>query len=95
MPANYVLSQPYIHSDGYLRIALKNNSSLAVTGVKVQLAQMADSSQAARVTTLRGSYRLSPGQEMSIETHIGPFASAAASSGYRTRVVAATPGVQP
>jgi predicted Zn-dependent protease len=92
MPGKYVLSKAYIHSDGFLRIALKNNSTIPVTGVKVQLAKMQDRNRVEQVTTLRRSYNLAPGEEISITTRVGPFDSAAAANAYRTKVVAAQPG---
>jgi predicted Zn-dependent protease len=91
MPGKYVLSRPYVHSSGYLRVAVKNNSPVAVAAVKVQLAKMEAGDRVGQVTTLRGSYHLEPGQEISINIRIGPFENAAAASAYRTRVIKATP----
>lgn len=95
MPAKYVLSKPYIHTSGYLQVRIKNNSPVAVTGVKVQLAKLAAGNRVGQATTLRGSYQLEPGQEIAIKTRIGPYDNAAAASAYRSRVVQATPAARP
>lgn len=95
MPAKYVLSKPYIHANGYLQVGVKNNSPVAVTGVKVQLAKIEAGNRVGQVTTLRGSYNLEPGQEISIKTRIGPHANAAAANVYRSKVVQAIPAAPP
>jgi len=91
MPDKYILSQPYVDRKGMLRVALKNNSGVAVTGVKVQIAQLVSRTTLSRAQTLRGTYKLSPNQEISIKTGIGPFDSANAANGYRTKVAQARP----
>ena len=75
----------------HLGVAVKNNSPVAATAVKVPLAKIEAGNRVGQVTTLRGSYHLEPGQEISINTRIGPFGNAAAASIYRTRVIKATP----
>jgi predicted Zn-dependent protease len=90
-PAKYVLSEPYIASNGYLKVAVKNSSNIYVEGVKVQLEQLQNSGEMRQVLTLRGSYTLSPGQEISIKTTIGPFDSTAAADYFRSQVSAARP----
>lgn len=90
-PGKYVLSKPYIDSSGYLRVAVKNSSPVAVSSVKVQLAKVDAGNRVGQATTLRGSYRLQPGQEISINTRIGPYDNAAAANAYRARVVKAIP----
>lgn len=91
MPDKYILSKPYVDRKGMLIVAIKNNSGIAVTGVKVQLAQLTSRTSVGRAQTLRGSYKLNPGQERTIKTGIGPFESTAAANNYRSKVSAARP----
>ncbi|MFK8050731.1 MAG: M48 family metalloprotease [Halioglobus sp.] len=91
MPDKYILSKTYIDRNGMLRVAVKNNSGIAVSGVRVQLAQLTSRTSMGRAQNLRGSYNLKPGQEISIKTGVGPFESAAAANNYRARVAAARP----
>ena len=91
MPDKYVLSKAYVSKSGYLSVAIKNNSNIAVTGVKVQLAKMVDRYTVGQTKVLRGSYRLNPGEEISIKTGIGPFETAAAANAYRAKIIAAQP----
>ncbi|MBT4522088.1 MAG: M48 family metalloprotease [Halieaceae bacterium] len=93
-PEKYVLSKPVVAQNGYLNIALKNNSPIAVVGVRVEVVQMLDSYTAGKTSTLRGSYSLSPGQQKVIKTRIGPLGEASEVEDYRVRVVAARPASQ-
>lgn len=91
MPDKYVLSKPYVDRKGMLIVAVKNNSGIAIKGVTVQLARLTSRTSVGRAQTLRGSYRLAPGQEISIKTGVGPFENTAAASNYRSKVSAARP----
>jgi predicted Zn-dependent protease len=91
MPEKYVLSKPYVDQKGMLVVAVKNNSGIAVKGVKVQLAQLTSRTSVGPAQTLRGSYKLAPAQEISIKTGVGPFETAAAANNYRSKVFAARP----
>lgn len=88
MPEKYILSKPYVDRKGMLRVAVKNNSGIAVTGVKVQLAQL---SSVVPAQILLGYYKLAPGQEITIKTGFGPFESTEAANSYRSQVAAARP----
>ena len=90
-PARYLLSKAYVAANGYLKVAVKNNSTVAVEGVKVQLGRLQTNGVVGQVRTLKGSYKLSPGQEISINTNIGPFTSTAGANAYRSKVTAARP----
>ncbi|MFT6275804.1 MAG: putative Zn-dependent protease [Halioglobus sp.] len=90
-PDKYVLSRPYVASNGYLKVAVKNSSNILVEGVKVQLGRLQSSGIMGQVRTLKGIYTLSPGQEISVRTNIGPLDSAGAASSFRSKVSVARP----
>jgi len=90
-PHKYIASSPYLGNDGYLWVVVKNNSPMAVSGVQVQLAEMANASTAARRTTLAGPSRLAAGEQFVIKTRIGPMADRNELARFRTQVSAAKP----
>jgi len=84
----------YVAQNGYLGIALKNNSNIAISGIKIQIAKLVDRNTLGPASTLRGSYSLSPGQQKSIKTDIGPFDDVNKANLYRSRVTAAKPATK-
>lgn len=90
-PHKYIASSPYLGDDGYLWVVLKNNSPLAVTGIQVQLAEMANAFAVGKSSTLSGPSQLAPGEQVVIKTRIGPFAERSELSKFRTQVTAAKP----
>ena len=90
-PYNHLPSQPFVGSDGYLRVAVRNDTGIAVTAVRVQLMDMRNSNPAANRTTLRGSYNLEPGQQIEINTGLGPFQDTSQARAYRSQVIQAQP----
>ena len=87
-PGKYVLSQPYLDNSGKLGIAIKNTSAVAVTNIQVRLTEMQNAFIAGPSQTLSVSQTLQPGEQIRIQTDIGPLDSNAASR-YRAAVIAA------
>jgi predicted Zn-dependent protease len=85
-PHKYLPSEPFVGSDGYLRVAVRNDSGVAVTDVRIQLVEMSGAG-----ATLPGSYSLAPGQQIEVRTGVGPLRDANQARGYRSRVVQASP----
>lgn len=90
-PYKYIASQPFVGDDGYLRIAVRNNTDFPVRGVQLQLAQMTSSQTVGPVQTIKRGYTLEPGQQIEINTGIGPFDDSSQARRFKTRVVRARP----
>ncbi len=88
-PDKYVASQAYTGNDGILRVAIKNNTGITLTNVRVSALRSADGYSIAERRNLRGSYTLKAGQRIDINTGIGPMTSNAQAQQWRSRVVAA------
>lgn len=85
-PHKYILSKLYLADDGYLYIIVKNNSPVTVTNVELQLTEMLNAFMAGNSSTLNGPRQLTPGQQVTIKTRLGPFKDAAEASQYRIQV---------
>ena len=88
-PHKYIVSQPFIGRDGYLYIAVKNNTSFSVKAVRVQLAEMVNANTVGKSTLIRQRFSLQPNQQIDIKTGIGPFQDSRAAQQFRSRVVVA------
>jgi predicted Zn-dependent protease len=84
-PEKYVASKAFVGNDGYLWVAVRNNTSIPLTNVQVQL------STASRHDTLGQPLRLDAGQRRDIKTGIGPFQATSQANQFRSRVISATP----
>ena len=91
-PGKYILSRPFVDNNGYLNIAVKNNSAVAVSNIRVQLTEMQNAFIGGPSQTLTIRQSLAPGQQTSVKTKIGPFDNTAAASKYRTTVTGVTQG---
>ena len=90
-PHKYVASKAYVASDGYLWVAVRNNTSIALTNVKIQLTQYSESGSGSEQDTLRQSLQLKPGERRDVKTGIGPFQDTSQARQFRTLVISATP----
>lgn len=88
-PHKYIASKAFIDSNGYLKIAVRNNSAVAVTGVQVSLAEMLNAFMVGSSSTLRVRGTLPPGEQTTISTGIGPLENSNAVRQYQVRVTAA------
>jgi predicted Zn-dependent protease len=87
-PDKYIASRAYLGKDGYLHVTVKNNAGLDVNAVQLQLIEGGSFSQG-RARSLKGSYSLSAGQQIDVNTGIGPFEDASQAPQYRSRVSSA------
>ncbi len=85
-PHKYILCKLYLAEDGYLYIVIKNNSPVTVTNVELQLTEMLNAFVAGSSTTLSGPSQLTPGQQLSMRTRLGPFKDNAEINHYRAQV---------
>ena len=85
-PHKYILSQLSLTDDGYLRVTVKNNSPVTVTNVKLQVTEMVNAFIAGGSSTMNGPRQLSPGQQVSMKTRIGPFKDSNDAARYRIQV---------
>ena len=90
-PSKFIVSQPYVGKDGYLKIAVKNNAVVKVINVQIQVDEMAGSYSVARSANLSGPSHLEPGEQLIVSTLIGPFTKDQVVPVYRTNVIAAQP----
>ena len=90
-PHKYIVSKPFVGSDGYLRIAVRNNTNIPVRRVQLQLAQMTSSQAVGAVQTVKGRFKLAPGQQLEVATGVGPFQNANQVRNFRSMVVHAEP----
>ncbi|MCB1666864.1 MAG: M48 family metalloprotease [Pseudomonadales bacterium] len=89
-PGKYILSKAFIDNTGYLNVAVKNTSAVAISNIRVQVTEMQNAFLAGPSETFVFNQSLNPGQQASFKTTIGPFKEAGAASQYRTAVVAVT-----
>jgi len=68
-----VLSKPFVDDNGYLNIAVKNNSAVTVSNIQVQLTEMQNAFVAGASQTIGVKQALTPGQQISVKTNIGPL----------------------
>ena len=85
-PQKYITSQLSLTDDGYLRVTVKNNSPVTVTNVKLQVTEMVNAYIAGGSSTMNGPRQLSPGQQVSMKTSIGPFMDGNDAARYRIQV---------
>ncbi|WP_438951890.1 M48 family metalloprotease [Porticoccus sp.] len=85
-PHKYIISQLSLTNDGYLRITVKNNSPVTVTSVTLQVTEMVNAFIAGGSSTINGPRQLSPGQQVSLKTGIGPFKESEDAARYRVQV---------
>ncbi|MCZ6829718.1 MAG: M48 family metalloprotease [Gammaproteobacteria bacterium] len=90
-PHKYVASKAYVGNDGYLWVAVRNNTNIALTDVKVQLTQHSEPGIQSRQDTLGQSLRLDAGQRRDVKTGIGPFQDTRQARQFRSLVISATP----
>lgn len=88
-PHKYIASQPFIGSDGYLRIAVKNTTNFAVDAVRVQLFQMVNATTTGQSKIIQRRFSLAPDQQIEVKTGIGPFKSSRDAQRYRSKVIVA------
>ena len=85
-PHKYIPSKLVLGDEGYLIIVIKNNSPVTVTNVELQLTKMLNSFIADSTSSINGPSKLAPGQQVSLQTRIGPFKESAEASAYRIKV---------
>lgn len=88
-PHKYIVSQPFIGQDGYLYIAVKNNTSFPVKAVRVQLLEMVNANTVGKTKLLKQRFSLAPNQQIEINTGIGPFQDRREAQKFRSKVVVA------
>jgi len=88
-PHKYIVSQPFVGRDGYLYIAVKNNTSFPVKAVRVQLFEMVNANTLGKTTLIKQRFSLAPNQQIEIRTGIGPFEDSRAAQLFRSKVVVA------
>lgn len=86
-PGKYIQSQVFLADDAYLRIAIRNASSVAVSGISVQLIDTANGGN--RAVSVPGQYQLQPGEQLAIKTLLGPFEERSQIRRYRSSITAA------
>lgn len=91
-PAKFIASRPFIGKDGYLWIAVKNQTAHPVEDVQVQLVELVDPYTVGQARTLAQHYRLAPGEQIEIRTGLGPFDDVRHAARFRSVVLAAKPG---
>lgn len=84
-PEKYVVSKAYVANDGYLWVAVRNNTNIPLTNVKVQL------SSGNKHNTLGQPLQLDAGQRRDIKTGIGPFQNTSQANQFRSLVISAAP----
>ncbi len=90
-PHKYIASQVFVNNDGYLYVAIRNNSTVTVTDITVELTEMLNAFMVGSSAQLRGPRSLTAGQQATMRTGIGPFGDSGAAHRYRARVIAAKP----
>ena len=90
-PDKYIASQAYVGKDGYLYIAVRNNSSLGAENVQLELVQLDANGNAMGRDRLDQAMVLEGGQRVDLKTGIGPFQNTAAASQFRSQVISARP----
>lgn len=88
-PDKYVLSRAFLSNEGYLMIAVKNQSNVTVQGIKVRLDKMENAYNVSASADFNLPGTLTAGQQSVINTGFGPFQSTEEAGLYRTKVVAA------
>ena len=83
-PHKYIASQLYVDKNGRLRVAIKNRSTVTVTGIEVHVSDRSGYAYAYRVPET-----LKPGQQTAIPTAIKGLVSADDARKYRARVAKA------
>lgn len=89
-PHKYIPAQTYLGKDGYLRVAIQNNSGLTVGNVQLEITEMKNAFVASGSRQLRGPSALAAGQQWTANTGIGPFSDTKQASRYQVRVISAT-----
>lgn len=87
-PAKYIPSQLFVSKKGYLQIALKNNTHLTVTNIRIEITEVLEGNRAGRQAILSGPRSLGAGEQASVPTRIAINES---SPRYQVRVVSAKP----
>lgn len=90
-PYKYIASKAFLGSDGYLHIALRNNTDFPVKNVQVQLAEITSSQTVGATRTFKQRYSLKARQQIEIKTRIGPFRDPAQAPRFQARVSKAKP----
>lgn len=90
-PGKYIASQPYVGNDGYLYVAVRNNSGLTADNVQLELIQVDSRGNALKRDRLPGALQLQGGQRIDLKTGIGPLPNTAAANQFRSQVVSAEP----
>jgi tetratricopeptide (TPR) repeat protein len=90
-PHKYVASKAYVASDGYLQVAVRNNTNIPLDNVKIQLSQLNESGRVGKQDTLDRTLQLQPGQRLDIKTGIGPFQDTSQARYFRSQVISAAP----
>jgi beta-barrel assembly-enhancing protease len=88
-PNKYISSRAYLGNDGYIKVAIKNDTPVTVGGITVQLLEMQDRYNASRQIPLQGKHQLNAGQRKDLPTKIGPFSGDAEAGDWRSDVVTA------
>lgn len=84
-PEKYVASKAYVANDGYLWVAVRNNTNIPLTNVAVQL------SNGSKHDTLAQTLHLDAGQRRDIKTGIGPFQDTSQANQFQSLVISAAP----
>ncbi len=90
-PHKYIVSKAYLNEKGYLMVAVKNRSTISVTGVQIRIDQMSGPYSVSASATLSLPRHLDPGEQRAIKTGVGPFESNDQITPYRTTVIKAVP----
>ncbi len=90
-PHKYILSQAYLTDKGYLMVAIKNSSGIAVENVQVRIDQMSGPYSVSASATLSLPGEMQPGEQRSLKTGVGPIDSVEQANNYRTQVITAHP----
>jgi predicted Zn-dependent protease len=93
-PHKYVASKVYIASDGYLQVAVRNNTNIPLDNVKIQLSQLDEFGKIGKQDTLDQTLQLQAGQRLDLKTGIGPFQDTSQARHFRSQVISATPARQ-
>ncbi len=93
-PHKYIASSVVVGRDRYLYVVLKNRTSFPVTDIRVELAELASPTRIARSAVLRGRFSLSPQQQKSVPTGVGPLQDPQQAGRFRSKVVSAQPAHQ-
>jgi beta-barrel assembly-enhancing protease len=83
-PHKYIASQPYIDKNGRLRIAIKNHSSVTVTGIQVHVSDSGEPAHAYNVPET-----LKPSQQTAIPTAFRGLTNSDDARRFRSKVVSA------